>query len=157
MGGKDNIASLAELKLGLVTIIDRLESVYLQAKHDYTHGVDASRLLGDTPLIMLEIWDAIITAYDNGPKSFSDGWPDSTLAEATRDCLERLRNEFRPFGYSTSNIVEPDGVTIKPKAFNDLRLKIIEDQRPIDMPIQLDMFVEQIVKSITHFSSINPT
>lgn len=154
--GGDDIAGIAELKLGLVTIIDRLESLYLQAKHDHTYHTDAGRLLEGTPGIMLEIWDAIITAYDEGPTDFSNGWPDRSLAEATKECIERMRSEFGPFGYASSNIVERDGVTLKPKAFNDLRLKIIEDHRPVDMPIQLDMFVEQVVKSITHFSSINP-
>lgn len=152
------VAGLAELKLGLILIIDRLENIYLMAKHDHTCGTNTAKLLIHTPVIVHDIWNAIIERYDEGDAiEFSDGWPNQTLAERTREFLEDIRNEFRPFGYLPGNITEEDGVTIKPKVFNDLRLKIAEDHKSIDMPVQLDMLVEQVIKSIDHFSNINPT
>lgn len=157
MKGEDNIATLVELKLGLVLIIDRLEGIYLQAKHDITDGVDAAPLLSGTSGITHEIWDAIIEAYDNGEHEFVDGWLDQPLAKRTKAFIDSVRDNFGPFGYTAVNIAEPDGVTIKPKAFNDLRLSITEDRKPIDMHAQLDIFVQQVIRSVTHFSNINPT
>jgi hypothetical protein len=155
---KDNRATLAELKLGLVMIIDRMESVYLQAKCDYTNPIDAGKLFEHTPSIIHDLWDAIVVTYDDGPTEFYDGWPHQSLAERTREFIDHVNgNNALSSKYFPSEIVEEDGVTIKPKVFNDLRLKITEDHKPVEMPMRLSQFVEQIIKSITHFSSINPT
>ncbi|QZA70866.1 hypothetical protein AH06_87 [Erwinia phage AH06] len=153
-------ASLEELKLGFLTILHRLEGLYMQALYTPTRVIDVSGRMVLWCSELEVIWGEIILAYDRKNRDAIKAGTErsfNTQVVEHEHFVNASKGTAVYDNLARRNYAEKDRYTLKPYVVHTLRTQVFEDLKPIGMRFAIRELCNQLSRSINHFSSINPT